>query len=73
MCYGEAGPRIRSTVGHPRSECIFRFEEAVERALEACVPGDVLLLSPACTSWDQFPSYEVRGAVFAEVVRKHHG
>jgi len=72
MCYGEAGPRIQGTVRHPRSENVFRFEEAVERALDACAPGDVLLLSPACTSWDQFSSYEVRGAVFQKIVRKCH-
>lgn len=44
------------------------FEEAVNMAVEQASPGDAVLLSPACASWDMFPSYEVRGDKFKEIV-----
>jgi UDP-N-acetylmuramoylalanine--D-glutamate ligase len=45
------------------------MQEAVERAAELACPGDVVLLSPACASFDMFEGYEQRGRVFAEAVR----
>ena len=44
------------------------FEEAVRKAADTAGPGDAVLLSPACASWDMFPSYEVRGEKFKEIV-----
>lgn len=44
------------------------FEEAVLEAAKTAKPGDAVLLSPACASWDMFPSYEVRGEKFKEIV-----
>lgn len=44
------------------------FEEAVLEAAKTAGPGDAVLLSPACASWDMFPSYEVRGEKFKEIV-----
>jgi UDP-N-acetylmuramoylalanine--D-glutamate ligase len=44
------------------------LENAIRRASESAVPGDVILLAPACASFDQFQSYEHRGRVFKEVV-----
>lgn len=44
------------------------FEEAVLMAAKIADPGDAVLLSPACASWDMFPSYEVRGEKFKEIV-----
>ena len=44
------------------------FEEAVNMAVEQASPGDAVLLSPACASWDMFPNYEVRGDKFKEIV-----
>lgn len=44
------------------------FEEAVLKAAQLAGPGDAVLLSPACASWDMFPNYEVRGEKFKEIV-----
>ena len=45
------------------------LEAAVKRASEEAEAGDVVLLAPACASFDQFESYEHRGRVFKELVR----
>ncbi|UJF35136.1 UDP-N-acetylmuramoyl-L-alanine--D-glutamate ligase [Paenibacillus hexagrammi] len=42
--------------------------QAVRLAAELSEPGDIVLLSPACASWDMFPSYEDRGRMFKESV-----
>ena len=44
------------------------FEEAMDICIEESVPGDAVLLSPACASWGMFPNYEVRGQIFKEIV-----
>jgi len=46
------------------------LEKAIELAHQAATAGDVVLLAPACASFDQFRSYEHRGKVFKEVVEK---
>jgi UDP-N-acetylmuramoylalanine--D-glutamate ligase len=45
------------------------LENAVRKASAAALPGDVVLLAPACASFDQFKSYEHRGRMFKEIVR----
>ena len=47
--------------------------EAVELANRIAVPGDVVLLSPACASYDMFENYEQRGHLFAELVKRLGG
>ncbi|MGZ4822029.1 MAG: UDP-N-acetylmuramoyl-L-alanine--D-glutamate ligase [Terriglobales bacterium] len=44
------------------------LDVAVRRAFESAIPGDIVLLAPACASFDQFQSYEHRGSVFKELV-----
>jgi UDP-N-acetylmuramoylalanine--D-glutamate ligase len=44
------------------------MESAVKQASATAQPGDVVLLAPACASFDQFQSYEHRGRVFKELV-----
>jgi UDP-N-acetylmuramoylalanine--D-glutamate ligase len=46
------------------------LENAVARAHEAARPGDVVLLAPACSSFDQFENYEHRGRTFRQVVER---
>jgi UDP-N-acetylmuramoylalanine--D-glutamate ligase len=45
------------------------LENAVRKANAVAQPGDVVLLAPACASFDQFKNYEHRGQVFKEIVR----
>ncbi|HEY3492926.1 MAG TPA: cyanophycin synthetase, partial [Solirubrobacterales bacterium] len=44
------------------------LEDAVRRAAAAAAPGEVVLLSPACASFDAFENYEARGDRFREIV-----
>ena len=46
------------------------FEEAFRLSVQQAAPGDAVLLSPACASWDMFPSYEVRGRIFKDLVHE---
>jgi UDP-N-acetylmuramoylalanine--D-glutamate ligase len=45
------------------------LEEAVIDASKEAQPGDLVLLSPACASWDMFSDYEARGNLFKQLVR----
>ncbi|HEX8572629.1 MAG TPA: UDP-N-acetylmuramoyl-L-alanine--D-glutamate ligase [Allosphingosinicella sp.] len=66
---GEAGPMFARLLREkvPVSECEMLFE-AVGAAAEAARPGEVVLLSPACASFDQFRDYEARGEAFRAAV-----
>ena len=67
---GEAGPRFAELL-EERDIAVERCElisEAVRRAQEAAKPGDVVLFSPACASFDQFRDYEKRGDHFRQLV-----
>ena len=52
----------------PVEECGDQFSEAIDRAAEAAESGDVVLLSPACASFDMFRNFEVRGDEFRRLV-----
>ncbi|HWK42227.1 MAG TPA: UDP-N-acetylmuramoyl-L-alanine--D-glutamate ligase [Croceibacterium sp.] len=66
---GEAGPRFAEILEpFMHVERCEMLCEAVRRAVEASRPGDVVLFSPACASFDQFRDYEVRGDSFRALV-----
>jgi len=50
-------------------ETVATLKEAIEHAARAARPGDTVLLSPACSSFDQFKDYAERGNVYKELVR----
>ncbi|MFC5703597.1 UDP-N-acetylmuramoyl-L-alanine--D-glutamate ligase [Cohnella faecalis] len=50
----------------PEGDAEATLRRAVEEAAGMAEPGDTVLLSPACASWDMFPSYEVRGRMFKQ-------
>ncbi|MDP8944472.1 MAG: UDP-N-acetylmuramoyl-L-alanine--D-glutamate ligase [Actinomycetota bacterium] len=68
VCQGEAGPRIAAYLEDEGFRDVVHrtpdLEKAVERATELARPGDVVLLSPGCASFDQFPGYAERGDAF---------
>lgn len=49
--------------------CAASFEDAVAKAREMAQSGDVVLLSPACASWDMFDNFEQRGDLFKDLVK----
>jgi UDP-N-acetylmuramoylalanine--D-glutamate ligase len=59
--------QISGSVALERAETL---ERAVETASHAARRGDVVLLAPACASFDQFQNYEHRGRVFKDLVRQ---
>jgi UDP-N-acetylmuramoylalanine--D-glutamate ligase len=70
VLYGEARETIHRAVnGVTRLAMAERFEQAVRIAAVEARSGDTVLLSPGCSSFDQFRDYAERGRVFQELVR----
>lgn len=57
--------------GYTDYVCTDSFEDAVAKAREMAQSGDVVLLSPACASWDMFDNFEQRGDLFKELVKDY--
>jgi UDP-N-acetylmuramoylalanine--D-glutamate ligase len=71
---GEAADAIAvAASGKVRCERAQSMEEAVRLATELAQPGDAVLLSPACSSFDMFSSYAERGRAFADAVNSLAG
>jgi UDP-N-acetylmuramoylalanine--D-glutamate ligase len=69
---GEAGPlfdRLLAAEAFPVTPC-GTLDTAVAKAAQAAKPGETVLLSPACASFDQFADYAARGNAFAGLVEK---
>ncbi len=68
---GEAKERINRDLGDfSETYLIGTFEEAVLIAYQKSRIGDIILMSPGCSSFDMFDSYEERGNYFKEIVKK---
>ena len=74
LTIGEDAPKVEAELGDlcPTEGCR-TLAEAVKRAAGLTSPGEVVLLSPACASYDQYRSYEERGEAFRRHVRELAG
>lgn len=71
LLIGAAADKIEKQItGSVAIERAETMERAVETAAHAARPGDIVLLAPACASFDQFQNYEHRGRVFKELVHQ---
>jgi UDP-N-acetylmuramoylalanine--D-glutamate ligase len=70
LLIGRDAPLIERALSGVRVERCASLEEAVQKAAAIAQPGEAVLLSPACASFDMFRDYKHRGEVFAAAVRK---
>ena len=70
VCYGETKDRILDFCNKNNIECYKKdnLEESIKKAYELSIDNSVVLLSPACASWDQYAKFEDRGDEFKKVV-----
>jgi UDP-N-acetylmuramoylalanine--D-glutamate ligase len=71
ICFGRSGPDIAAqlqSVGLD-VDCVASLPGAVSRARAVALPGDTILLSPACASFDAYSDFEARGRHFADLAR----
>ncbi|MGF2615558.1 UDP-N-acetylmuramoyl-L-alanine--D-glutamate ligase [Rossellomorea vietnamensis] len=73
VTFGETASKLMETAeraGIQTVKHVDNVEAAVPAAYEIAEEGDVILLSPACASWDQYRTFEVRGDIFIDEVHK---
>lgn len=72
VCFGETKNRIEEFCNDLNIKCYKNdtLKEAMNVVKDICTPGDVVLLSPACASWDQYDRFEDRGDEFKKLVRE---
>ena len=72
VCFGETKNRIEELCNDLNIKCYKNdtLKEAMSVVKDICTPGDVVLLSPACASWDQYDRFEDRGDEFKNLVRE---
>ncbi|MBB6449386.1 UDP-N-acetylmuramoylalanine--D-glutamate ligase [Geomicrobium halophilum] len=73
VTYGETSEKLKEAgecAGVPTIKSTSSLEEAVQEAYPLTDKEDVLLLSPACASWDQFKTFEERGSSFVSAIEQ---
>ncbi|MGN1182341.1 MAG: UDP-N-acetylmuramoyl-L-alanine--D-glutamate ligase [Faecalibacillus sp.] len=70
ITFGAAGHRFKIDMHHQNSFEVANLKEAVDQAFEIAKPGDIILLSPSTSSFDEFNGYEERGRVFKQYVNE---
>jgi UDP-N-acetylmuramoylalanine--D-glutamate ligase len=73
ITFGQTAPKIERVGKEAGIKQIIRVDtvdKAVPVAYQQSEEGDIILLSPACASWDQYKTFEVRGDIFIEAVHK---
>ncbi len=69
VLFGEARGRIGEKIGGiVKTVTAATMKDAIQTAYDDAAPGDVVLLSPGCASFDEFRNYAHRGEVFKETV-----
>lgn len=78
LVYGRTAPKLAEAIVRAASDAqadsqpqvlqLPTLEAALQQAVALTTPGDVVLLSPACASYDQFQNYEARGEYFRQLV-----
>ena len=72
ICYGNEGKNIYKQLQYIyKCQYIENFNEAVIASMKSAKNNNRVLLSPACSSYDQFNNFEERGNAFKQIVNKH--
>ena len=70
VSYGDAGGQINTALGDAvRSVQVSDLSSAVKKAQLMAAPGDIVLLSPGCASYDEFSNFEERGNHFKSIIK----
>lgn len=70
ICFGAARERFASEMNCPQTYIVDHMEDAILKAKDVAKEGDIVLLSPSTSSFDEFKGYEERGRVFKQIVNR---
>ena len=70
VTFGAAGKRFKEDMHHQDAYYEETLKDAVNKAFEISEPGDIILLSPSTSSFDEFKGYEERGRIFKQYVNE---